>query len=141
MDVIETILLIIGISCMLIGYFYNKTYSSKKKPKIPNNYMEYIGICKKHIEKNGKICEMFEIAYGDKTLKYCYSSQDSKEKLHKIDSIEKFYIDNNNPKIIKTAADFSDGIKALNKTRRNISYAITGAGLLCIVAVLVKLAF
>ena len=141
MDTLEIILLVAGTMLTLAGYIYNKTGTSKKKTKIPKNYTEYIGICKKHIKKNGEFHELFEISFGGKTLKYSFPTQDSEEKLREIDSIEKFYIDNCDPDTIKTASDFSDKNKPMSKTCRYLSYAIAGTGLICIIVVLVKIAF
>lgn len=106
MDVVEIILLAVGTALVLIGYAYNKAGTSKKKAKIRDNYTEYVGICKKHVEKDGKFHEMFEIPTDGKPLKYNFPDQDSKDRLREIDSIEKFYVNNDDYKDIKVATDF-----------------------------------
>ena len=106
MDVVEIILLVVGIVLVIIGYAYNKAGASKKT-KIPDNYTEYIGICKKHVEKDGKFHEVFEIATDDKPLKFNFPDQDSKDQLREIDSIEKFYVNNDDHKDIKVSTDFA----------------------------------
>ena len=141
MDVVEIILLAVGTALVLVGYVYNKFGGSKKKVKIPDNYTEHIGICKKHIEKNGKFHEVFEIVHDDKTLKYIFPAQDSKDELRGIDSIEKFYINNDDPKDIKSSMDFIEKRVSINKKKQYTSYIMSGIGLVYITIVLIKLAF
>ncbi len=140
MSVVEIIVLIIGIIFVVAGYAYGKICDSKKKKSIiPADYIECIGICKKHIEKNGEFHEEFEIVHGGKTLKYSFPPQSSNDKLHEIDSIERFYINDANEKEIKTAADFAKQEKSTDKKRLRICYTVMGVGLLCIISVLAKL--
>lgn len=141
MDVVESILLVVGVVLVIIGYAYNKAGTSQKKAKIPDNYTEYIGICKKHVEKDGKFHEMFEISTDGKPLKYNFPDQDSKDQLREIDSIEKFYVNNDNHKDIKVATDFASKKASISKKRQYTSYVIAGAGLICIAIVLIKLTF
>ena len=141
MDVVEIILLVVGVVLVIIGYAYNKAGTSRKKAKIPDNYTEYIGICKKHVEKDGKFHEMFEISTDGKPLKYNFPDQDSKDQLREIDSIEKFYVNNDDHKVIKVATDFAGKKAPISKKRQYTSYVIAGAGLICIAIVLIKLAF
>ena len=144
MDVVESILLVVGVVLVIIGYAYNKAGTSQKKAKIPDNYTEYIGICKKHVEKDGKFHEMFEISTDGKPtdgkpLKYNFPDQDSKDQLREIDSIEKFYVNNDNHKDIKVATDFASKKASISKKRQYTSYVIAGAGLICIAIVLINI--
>ena len=141
MDVVEIILLVVGIVLVIIGYAYNKAGASKKKAKIPDNYTEQIGICKKKKKKDGEFHEVFEIATGDKPLKFNFPDQDSKDQLREIDSIEKFYVNNDDHKDIKVSTDFAGKKAPISKKRQYTSYAIAGTGLICIAIVLIKMAF
>lgn len=62
----------------------------------------------KHQEKDGKFFEEYEIIRDVKTLKYQNPGQDSKDKLKEIDSIEKFYIDGDEPKVVKSGGQSTD---------------------------------
>lgn len=62
----------------------------------------------KHQEKDGKFFEEYEIIRDVKTLKYQNPGQDSKDKLKEIDSIEKFYIDDDEPKVVKSGGQSTD---------------------------------
>ena len=140
MSTAEIIILVIGIVLVVAGYTYSKFCDSKKKKsKIPADFIECIGICKKHIEKNGQFHEEFEIVHDGKTLKYSFPPQSSKDKLREIDSIEKFYINGANEKDIKTAADFAYQETPSDKKKLRLCYAVMGAGLLCIIGILAKL--
>ena len=142
MSVAEIIILIIGIILVIAGYVYSKISDPKKqKAKAPAGYTEYVGICKKHVEKDGKYHELFEIAHDGKMLKYNFPPQNSKDKLREIDSIEKFYISDSDPKDIKTMADFADQKTPADKKKQYVCYALTGIGLLIIVVILIKTAF
>ena len=138
----EIIILVIGIVLVIAGYTYNKICDSKKKKsKIPADFIECVGICKKHIEKNGKFHEEFEIVHDGKTLQHSFPPQSSKDKLHEINSIEKFYINGANEKDIKTAADFAYRETPADKKKLRICYAVMGAGLIIILIILMRILF
>ncbi len=141
MKIYEIILLVIGICFTAFGYIYSKMKSGHKKAKIPSNYKEYIGICKKHQEKDGKFFEVYEIMRDGKTLKYENPGQDSKDNLKEIDSIEKFYIDDAEPKVVKSVTDFGGGTMELSKSVKQISYITMGIGLAFIIVTLFLVLF
>ena len=139
MNPLEIVLSIIGVILTLSGYAYAKIGESKKSSKTARNYVETVGICKKHVEKNGKYHEQFEIIHEGKKLKYDFPSQKSKDKLRPLDSIEKFYISKNDHESIMTAKDLASKIAPLEAKRRHVSYAVMGVGLVCILVVLAML--
>ena len=142
MSVLEIVLVALGVILSAIGYAYNKTgEAAKKKANIPENYTEYIGICKKHNEKDGRFYAEYEIVHDGKTLKYETKGEDSKDDLAKIESIEKFYIDDKNPKVIKTVDDFKNKNAKLDPKRQKTSYIVMGVGIVLLVVTLFMIAF
>ena len=139
MDYVSIIIMAIGAVITVVGYIIGKK-SSSKKAKIPANYTEFVGICKKHREKNDKFFEVYEIICDGKTLKYEASPKDSKDQLKGIDSIEKFYIDNEDSSKIKTAADFSGDNKE-DKEKMKPAYITMGIGLALLIVSLIMALF
>lgn len=140
MSVIEIILFVAGILLVVAGYTYSKVKDPKHgQAKIPDEYEEYFGICKKHSEKDGKPYEVFKIIKDDKTLKYEFPPKENKEELIPVDSIEKFYIKADEPETVKHASDFGKVIKKgakLDDKSRKLSYVLMGVGLLLIIITL-----
>ena len=135
MKVYEIILLAVGVVLTLCGYIYSKVKAGSKKVKIPEEYLECIGICKKHNEKDGKFTAQYEIMHDGKTLKYETPAEESEDKLKAVDAIEKFYVNDDKPKDIKTASDFG-GTKELDDKTKKICYTVMGIGLACIIITL-----
>ena len=90
MSVVEIIILIIGAILVVSGYSYGKISESKKGKKIPAGYVECIGICKKHEEKDGRFFEVFEVIHDGKTIKYKFPPQESKDNLRKLIQLKNF---------------------------------------------------
>ena len=142
MRVVEIIMLIIGVILVIAGYSYGKISESKKGRKIPAGYVECIGICKKHEEKDGRFFEVFEVIHDGKTIKYKFPPQESKDNLRKIDSIEKFYIDKSSgAKVVKTLSDIVGGDGQVDKKTLYACYALMGAGLIIILIILMRIIF
>ena len=142
MSVVEIIILIIGAILVIAGYSYGKISESKKGRKIPAGYVECIGICKKHEEKDGRFFEVFEIIHDGKTIKYKFPPQESKDNLRKIDSIEKFYIDKSgDAKVAKTLSNITGGDDQVDKKTLYACYALMGAGLIIILIILMRVIF
>ena len=142
MSVVEIIILIIGAILVIAGYSYGKISESKKGRKIPAGYVECIGICKKHEEKDGRFFEVFEIIHDGKTIKYKFPPQESKDNLRKIDSIEKFYIDKSSgAKVVKTLSDIVGDDSQVDKKTLYACYALMGAGLIIILIILMRVIF
>lgn len=142
MSVVEIIILIIGAILVIAGYSYGKISESKKGRKIPAGYVECIGICKKHEEKDGRFFEVFEIIHDGKTIKYKFPPQESKDNLRKIDSIEKFYIDKSgDAKVAKTLSNITGGDDQVDKKTLYACYALMGAGLIIILIILIRIIF
>ena len=142
MSVVEIIMLIIGVILVIAGYSYGKISESKKGRKIPAGYVECIGICKKHEEKDGRFFEVFEIIHDGKTIKYKFPPQESKDNLRKIDSIEKFYIDKSgDAKVAKTLSNITGGDDQVDKKTLYACYALMGAGLIIILIILIRIIF
>ena len=142
MSVVEIIMLIIGVILVIAGYSYGKISESKKGRKIPAGYVECIGICKKHEEKDGRFFEVFEVIHDGKTIKYKFPPQESKDNLRKIDSIEKFYIDKSSgAKVVKTLSDIVGDDGQVDKKTLYACYALMGAGLIIILIILMRIIF
>ena len=142
MSVVEIIILIIGAILVVSGYSYGKISESKKGKKIPAGYVECIGICKKHEEKDGRFFEVFEVIHDGKTIKYKFPPQESKNNLRKIDSIEKFYIDKSSgAKVVKTLSDIVGDDGQVDKKTLYACYALMGAGLIIILIILMRIIF
>ena len=142
MSVVEIIMLIIGVILVIAGYSYGKISESKKGRKIPAGYVECIGICKKHEEKDGRFFEVFEIIHDGKTIKYKFPPQESKDNLRKIDSIEKFYINKSSgAKVVKTLSDIVGDDGQVDKKTLYACYALMGAGLIIILIILMRIIF
>ena len=142
MSVVEIIILIIGAILVIAGYSYGKISESKKGRKIPAGYVECIGICKKHEEKDGRFFEVFEVIRDGKTIKYKFPPQESKDNLRKIDSIEKFYIDKSgDAKVAKTLSNITGGDDQVDKKTLYACYALMGAGLIIILIILIRIIF
>ena len=142
MSVVEIIMLIIGVILVIAGYSYGKISESKKGRKIPAGYVECIGICKKHEEKDGRFFEVFEVIHDGKTIKYKFPPQESKDNLRKIDSIEKFYINKSSgAKVVKTLSDIVGDDGQVDKKTLYACYALMGAGLIIILIILMRIIF
>lgn len=145
MSVIEIILFAVGIILVVAGYAYSKYKEpNRSKAKVPEEYTELVGICKKHVEKDGQFHEVFEILHDDKKLKYEFPPKDDKEKLIPVDSIEKFYIKESEPEVVKHLSDFGKvvdkGAKLDDKTRK-LCYILMGCGLVLIIVTLFMVLF
>ena len=139
MSIIEIIILIIGAILVIAGYSYSKISESKKEKQATKGYKEYIRICKKHEEKNGKFLEVFEIIVNGKTIEYKFPPQESKDGLRKIDSIEKFYInESSSSNAPKTLSDITKSSE-INKKTLHLCYALMGAGLVIILIILIRI--
>lgn len=142
MNVFEIVLLAIGAVATLGTYFYSKFITRGKKAKIPDNYTEVIGICKKHHEKNDKFYAEYEVVYDGKTLKYKSQEKDKKEELPEIDSILKLYINKEKTNEIKADSDFGSSDKReLTDKQKKLCYGIMGTGLACIILTLILILF
>ena len=125
MSIIEIITLIIGAILVIAGYSYSKISESKKEKQATKGYKEYIGICKKHEEKNGKFLEVFEIIVNGKTIEYKFP--------------EKFYInESSSSNAPKTLSDITKSSK-INKKTLHLCYALMGAGLVIILIILIRI--
>ena len=127
---------------MIAEYTYGKNSESKKGRKNPAGYVECIGICKKHAEKDGRFFEVFEVIRDGKTIKYKFPPQESKDNLRKIDSIEKFYINKSSgAKVVKTLSDIVGDDGQVDKKTLYACYALMGAGLIIILIILMRIIF